>query len=108
MSSVNHLEKLNAVSSYENNKDVVRLIDLPHNVEHHVLSARIVNTKYGKTPIFELDDCVVFLPKRVTSYITKTLDSLNEEKLSIVVEGEIDTGLGNLTPKFKFIERSKH
>lgn len=65
MSSVNHLEQLNAVSSYENKKkNVVRLIDLPHNVGHDVLSARIVNTKYGKTPILELDDCVVFLPKK--------------------------------------------
>lgn len=65
-----NLASLNSVATCVGFKNTVKLRDLDVDKRMKIVSLKIVTTKFGPVPICELDNCTVFLPKRLTGQLS--------------------------------------
>ncbi|XP_074034173.1 uncharacterized protein isoform X2 [Leptinotarsa decemlineata] len=91
------LNKINGISlvDTENKKPVEKLQNLPLGEPQKIFSARIVQTKFGKTVLLELEKHITFLPQRVTKTYERFINHFEQEKYAIVFRGLINTGKAN-------------
>lgn len=68
-------------------KEAVKLHQLPKDEEIKILSAKIVSTKYGNCPLIELEENIVFLPKRVLKFVEMNIEDFNNSRYNIIFRG---------------------
>lgn len=82
------LKCLNSVSLLEKeNKPIKRLPELENDLPYKILGGTLTNTKFGKVVLLELEEYMVFLPKRVTEIYTPFIQYFKEEKYALVFRG---------------------
>lgn len=87
------------------NKPIKKLSELQQDIPYKIFSGTLVNTKFGKSVLLELESCVVFLPKRVTETYTPYLKFFREQKFAIVFKGTKDVHKPNPAVLFQIIEQ---
>uniref|UniRef100_A0A6P7GWB2 Uncharacterized protein LOC114341513 n=1 Tax=Diabrotica virgifera virgifera TaxID=50390 RepID=A0A6P7GWB2_DIAVI len=97
------LAKLNASTSIAERKPAIKLNSLPVNEPQKILSAKIVQSKFGQAVLLELTESVKFLPDRVTEDYKPFLQYFAEQNYSIVYEGAFETR-SHSTNGFKIVE----
>ena len=85
-------------------KPVQKLDSLPADIPQKILKARLVPTKFGESILVELEESVVFLPRRVTDDFKTQLGYLNTQKYSIVFRGTEDFGKAHPAVRFEIVE----
>lgn len=79
MDSLNRITQTN-LKSWEN----INTLNL--NKFYKIFSAKIVNTKYGKKVLIELQDVCVFLPKRYSDAVTEDIiENFNKGEYGVVI-----------------------
>lgn len=82
------LKQLNQVSlTVEAEKETKKLADLIPNLIHKIIDARSVNTRFGPAVLIELENFVVFLPKRVIEVYTPFIEYFKSGKYGIILRG---------------------
>ena len=56
--------------------------------KYQILNVKIVKGLYGEVPLVELNDCVVFLPGRVTSVIKENIDHFQSKQYALIYKGQ--------------------
>lgn len=86
------MEDLNQVS-LGFTKGIKQLTSLELDEKYKVLSAKITQGRYGKTVLLELEQNVVFLPKRYVNVITQQhIENFNSRRYAIVVNEIVKFG----------------
>lgn len=97
-SDLSDLNKLGACSG----KEKINLRKLTLNKEYRVLSAKLLKLKWPSV-LIELEDNVVFLPKRIAEAITPEHIALfKKQEYALVYTGEKDVGKANKAALVKF------
>ncbi|KAL1487821.1 hypothetical protein ABEB36_015471 [Hypothenemus hampei] len=65
------LQQINEACQVKPQKPIQKLKELAINEPRKITCAKCVSGKFGTQILIELDDCVVFLPKRVAAALTK-------------------------------------
>lgn len=95
------MEDLNQISLVCN-KVQKKLVSFELNMKHPILSAKIVRSKYGKTVLLELGDCIVFLPRRYVNIVSeKHIEDFQSKQYAVVVK-EIQQMNDKQTPVLEF------
>ncbi|XP_050509867.1 uncharacterized protein LOC126886832 [Diabrotica virgifera virgifera] len=86
------------------NKPSCRLQDLPQEETFKIVNCKLVQTRYGQTVLVELEEKVIFLPKRATTQLRNHLVELSSGNYGICYKGlEAATSSSfNPSPKFEF------
>lgn len=85
-------------------KSLIKLRDLPLNTPVVIFGMKIVTTKFGKTPIVELPEHSVFLPKRSLNVIETNLKNFSPGKYGLVFTGLEQCDLPHPIQNFKIVE----
>lgn len=96
--------KLNKTCLLDNIKPIIKTADLPLNEPVPILSAKLVNTKYGETILAEFENNSTFLPKRVVSLMKSNLTQFTDGKYSIVFRGLKNVNKPSLGVTFEIVE----
>lgn len=92
------------LESAEDQKPAIKLQELKPDKKYAVISSRVIQSKFGACVLVELDENVVFLPKRVTKSLESQVEYLVDKKYSIIFRGLKDVGQPNPMSLFEFIE----
>ncbi|XP_050517456.1 uncharacterized protein LOC126892066 [Diabrotica virgifera virgifera] len=96
------LNKLNKVSVVKKeDKPITKLQQLEVDKPYKIINSKIVNTAFGQSVLLELEESVVFLPKRVTEDYAPYIDQLRTEKYAVVFRGLVSTS-SKLNPAASF------
>ncbi|CAH1113851.1 unnamed protein product [Psylliodes chrysocephalus] len=98
---------LNKVSFMKENKQVVKLSDLPLNLPQKNFGAKITKGRFGDAVLLELEESVTFLPQRVTESYRPNLRHFIPEKYSIIFKGTVDVGKTNPALSFLIVENNQ-
>ncbi len=102
------LKKLNVACSVvtaDNRKPVAKLQDLPQNTPEQILSAKLVQTKFGKSVLLELTEKVVFLPKRATEAFKPVIVQFDTGAYSVIYRDQkAIPGVPNLVCDFQIVQ----
>ncbi|KAG5875555.1 hypothetical protein JTB14_019504 [Gonioctena quinquepunctata] len=63
-----------------NNKETVKLSDLPQNQPQPILNIRIVKSKFGEILLVELQEHMVFPPRRAIEAISQNQSKFTPDK----------------------------
>ncbi|KAL1488167.1 hypothetical protein ABEB36_015125 [Hypothenemus hampei] len=69
------LQQINEACQIKPQKPIQKLKELAINEPRKITCAKCVSGKFGTQILIELDDCVVFLPKRVAAALTNQVDA---------------------------------
>lgn len=94
---------VNAVSDIVK-KPVKKLYNLQQNKPYPIVKARITTSDFGESVLLELEDCVVFLPRRVTETYKKYIDCFMTKQYKLVYTGLVDVGKPTPATNFKILE----
>ena len=101
MSSVSEINKTGMMTDLQTR---VKLNSLQHNVNYPIHKLIKCETQFGRQILAKLEECSVFLPKRISNAIDDAcLEDMNKKQLMLVVRGQIQTKNG-ATPLVEFIE----
>lgn len=95
-----------------NSKPKITAHQLTLNQHYKIVRIRSAKTKYGRAIIVELEENIMFLPKRFES-VFETEDKISDfnrnhiNNYSLVVEGFMKTAHNLETPLIQFIEKNK-
>lgn len=79
------MDSLNAVCS--GYKKCEKILNLKVGLDYRILSGKIIQSRYGKAVILNLEDFSVFLPKRYASEITdEHLKNFNTGEYTVTVK----------------------
>lgn len=91
-------------NSFIQKKPVAKLNTLAIDEKIKTKSAKIVRTKYGNTVVLELEESVVFLPKRVTETYSVFVEYFSNEQYYHIFKGEIDLGKPRTPLSFEIVQ----
>ncbi|KAL1487570.1 hypothetical protein ABEB36_015770 [Hypothenemus hampei] len=75
------LQQINEACEVKPQKPIQKLKELAINEPRKITCAKCVSGKFGTQIVIELDDCVVFLPKRVAAALTNQVDALKGRRI---------------------------
>ncbi|KAL1487902.1 hypothetical protein ABEB36_015287 [Hypothenemus hampei] len=75
------LQQINEACQVKPQKPIQKLKELAINEPRKITCAKCVSGKFGTQILIELDDCVVFLPKRVAAALTNQVDALKGRRI---------------------------
>ncbi|KAL1487522.1 hypothetical protein ABEB36_015812 [Hypothenemus hampei] len=73
--------QINEACQVKPQKPIQKLKELAINEPREITCAKCVSGKFGTQILIELDDCVVFLPKRVAAALTNQVDALKGRRI---------------------------
>lgn len=95
------MEALNQVAACS--KPYKKLVTLETNRKYQVYNAKLTHGKYGQSVLLELEQCVVFLPKRYVDIITPDhIRNFNSTEYAVVIKQVINSGEVQ-TPNLEFL-----
>lgn len=97
------MDKANQIANFTS-KRVTPVADLDLDVKYKILNLKAVNTKYGRNIVAELEEEVVFLPKRMAALQDEDLAKLLEDNVSLMYLGCQKVGKYNNVNIIKFVE----
>lgn len=99
------LQDINATGLMTSYKPKLKLEDLLPNTVHTILHIILVSGKFGPCVLVELENNIVFLPRRFNQTITEAnLEELNSKKLGLVFRGMKKTNHPLPTPLLELVE----
>lgn len=99
------LKALNEISLLEKeNKPIKKLRDLELNIKYKIVGAKVTNSKFGEVILLELEEFVVFLPKRVTESYSPYVQYFKEKKYSLIFRGTKDCKKVQEASLFEIVE----
>lgn len=85
---MNFLNEINTISTaFAEIKPVIKLKDLPKDTPHRINSAKVHQGQFGAQILLELEENIVFLPKRVTDAFASHVNQFTPGKFSITFLG---------------------
>lgn len=85
-------------------KTLVKLHQLTKDEPVSIKAAKIVSTKFGNSPLIEIEDNVLFLPKRVLKFVEENIEDFNNSKYTIIFRGLKNCNKVNDGSIFEFIK----
>ncbi|KAG5871771.1 hypothetical protein JTB14_023455 [Gonioctena quinquepunctata] len=100
------LKALNSISLSESNipKPVIKLKNLIMGEQYEIHTAKLVQTKFGKTVLLESEENVMFLPQRVTDEYKAQIANFLPEKYAVIFRGTKDVGKTYSATSFEIVE----
>lgn len=99
------LKSLNKVSLLEKeNKPIIKIPELHKDLPYKIIEGKITNSKFGKVVLLELEEHIVFLPKRVTDSYSPFVGHFKEGKYSLVFRGMKDCNKAREAILFEIVE----
>lgn len=99
------LAKINEIALLQS-KENVKLCDLELNKPYSILNTKIVNTRFGRCGLVELQTCNVYLPKRVTNFLEENLEEIKDEKYSLIYRGQKQVNRPNAGFLFEILKNN--
>lgn len=97
------MDKANALGNMEQ-KPVISLKSLEPEKPYQLYDLKYIDSKFGKCLLAEIDEGVVFLPKRLNSLTEEEIDSMLSSSVGIVFGGFKNVGKYDNIALVKFVK----